>query len=163
MPVAGFVAPVCTSATGAAAGAAVGTYTINCTAGSATNYAIAAANFPGAFTVSKAALTYTASGSKTYGSTTDNSAASGYATFYNGDTALTAAGFVAPACTSTTGAAASAAVGSYTITCTAGSATNYAIAAANFPGAFTVSKAPLKIGRGPGRESGSIPVVAGSS
>src|SRR5258708_2103921 len=110
MPVAGFVAPVCTSATGAAAGAAVGTYTINCTAGSATNYMIAAANFPGAFTVSKAPLTYTATGSKTYGSTTDNSTPSGYATLLNGDT-MPVAGFAARVCALATGAAAGASVG----------------------------------------------------
>src|SRR5207249_3747769 len=137
---AGFVAPVCTSATGAAAGAAVGTYTINCAAGSATNYTIAAANFSNAFTVNKAVLTYTASGSKPYGSTTDNSTASGFTPFQNSETALTAAAFVAPVCTSATGAAAGAAVGTYTSNCAAGSATNYTIAAANFSNAFTVNQ-----------------------
>src|SRR5206468_12220541 len=65
---AGFTAPVCSSATGAAATANVGTYTIDCLAGSADNYTLAAASFPNAFTVSKKALSYDATRWEDHGS-----------------------------------------------------------------------------------------------
>src|SRR5439155_8205281 len=117
----------------------------DCAAGSADNYTLAATSFPNAFTVSKAPLSYTASGDKTYGSTVDNSAASGFTGFKNGQNAGTAAGFTAPSCSSTTGAAATANVGTYTIDCAAGSADNYTLAAASFPNAFTVAKAVLTV------------------
>jgi hypothetical protein len=124
----------------------VGTYTVNCAAGSATNYTLAAANFLNAFTVSKAALTYTATGSKTYGSTADNSTAGSFSGFQNGENSGTAAGFVAPSCSSTTGAAALANVGTYTINCTGGLANNYSFASPQtFLNAFTVSKANATI------------------
>ena len=96
----GFTAPGCSSVSGAAALASVGSYTIVCVAGSADNYTLAGASFANAFTVTKAPLSYTASGSKTYGDTVDNSVASGFAGFQNGQNAGTASGYVAPSCTS---------------------------------------------------------------
>src|SRR5204862_4706012 len=72
-----FVAPSCSSATGAVATANVGSYTINCLAGSANNYTLAAASVPNAFTVGARTLNITANDdSKTYGATKSYAAGS---------------------------------------------------------------------------------------
>src|SRR5204862_475357 len=107
-----------TASGGTAATDPVGSYDL--TPSAATGGSFTASNydihyFKGTLTVGKAPLTYTASGSKTYGSTTDNSLAGGFSGFQNLDNQFTAAGFVAPSCSSATGAVATANVGSYTI------------------------------------------------
>src|SRR5207244_13385158 len=94
-------------------------------------------------TATTAPRSYTAAGHNTDGATTDNSAASGFTGFKNGQNAGNAAGFTAPSCSSPTGVVATANVGTYTIDCLAGSADNYTLAAASFPDAFTVTKAAL--------------------
>ncbi len=134
--------PTCTTAYTVTSNAGTSPAT-SCSGAVATNYTFS--YVPGTTTVNPAPLTYTATGSKTYGSTTDNSTAGSFNGFQNGQNAGTASGFVAPSCSSATGAAALANVGTYTINCAAGSADNYTLAAASFPNTFAVNPKGLDI------------------
>ena len=130
---AGYTAP--TASCSATTSSNVGSYDITASGGSATNYQFSYTN--GKLTVNKATLKATAgNNSRTYG--VDNPSFTVTVTgFMNGETASTAAGYTAPtaSCSATT----SSNVGSYDITASGGSATNYTFSYTK--GKLTVSKA----------------------
>src|SRR5206468_1711794 len=133
--------PSCSSASGALASAAVGSYTISCSGGVAPNYSFSATTVPGGFSVSAKPLTYSASGTKVYGDRADVAQGNTCAGFENGQTASVIT--TPPSCSSASGALASAAVGSYAISCSGGVAPNYSFSATTVPGGFSVSAKPL--------------------
>ncbi|HEX5251071.1 MAG TPA: MBG domain-containing protein, partial [Gaiellales bacterium] len=120
-----------------------GTYPITCTQGtlSAANYTFTFVN--GTLTVGRRPLTVTAqSTSRAYGDPNPALAAA-LAGFVNGDTDMTA---IAGSAACTTAATATSGVGSYPVTCSAGT-----LASANYsfgpfvPSSLTVTKAPLTV------------------
>jgi MBG domain (YGX type)/Bacterial Ig-like domain (group 3)/Beta-propeller repeat len=126
-----------TCTAGDAVSSPVGTYAINCSGLSSSNYSITF--LPGTLSITPAPLTITANNaSKIYGAA--NPAFSATDTgFVNGDTAAVLSG--ALSCTSA--AAVSSPVGSYPINCSGVSSSNYAITFV--PGALTVTPAALTI------------------
>ncbi|MUH50869.1 MAG: hypothetical protein F2789_06635, partial [Actinobacteria bacterium] len=139
VPGAGYVAPVCSSSysTTSPAGTPL---TISCSGGSSTNYTFGTSP-TAVLTVTKAVLTVTPDAkSVSYGGSVPSytSVVSG---FRPGDSAATAAGYVAPVCVSPYTSFTS--VGYVTITCSGGSATNYTF---SFQTAkVTVNKAVLVV------------------
>jgi len=135
---AGFVMPVCGSSH-APTDAAGSVSTIVCTGGSADNYDVDVTG-TSTVTVTKATLTVTPTAtSVTYGQAVPALTFS-VDGFVNGEAAESAAGFVAPKCTTTAVAGSNA--GSYPITCTGGAAANYQFVYA--PAQVTVTKAVLR-------------------
>jgi len=123
----------------ATASSNVGTYAITPSGASATNYSISYAG--GTLTVNPALLTITANGkSKTYGAALPSFDAS-YSGLVNGDSSSVVSGL-----TFTTIATASSNVGTYAITPSGASATNYSISYAG--GTLTVNPAPLSVTAG---------------
>jgi hypothetical protein len=114
----------------------VGTYPITLSLGFAANYEITLVS--GVLTVGKAPLTITAANlSRTYGAANPTFTFT-YSGFLNNDTV---AAITVP--TASTTATAASAVGTYPITVSGGSATNYALTLAD--GTLTVAKAPLTV------------------
>jgi hypothetical protein len=123
-----------TATTTAVPGSPVGSYPINLVGGTAANYTLSLVS--GTLSVTKAVLAITANNqSRPYGSA-NPSFTIAYAGFVNGDTASS----IAPPMASTS-ATATSAVGSYPITLSGGSATNYSLTLAS--GTLTVTKAAL--------------------
>jgi gliding motility-associated-like protein len=112
-----------------------GTYPITLTGGSALNYTLTLQ--PGTLTVSKASLTATVDDkTKVYGSTNPTNSIT-YSGFVNGDDVSA----ITPPVISGPFTNAFSAVGSYPITLSGGTATNYNIALVN--GSLSITKAPL--------------------
>ncbi len=123
--------------TSASASSPAGTYTITASGATSTNYSIGFVN--GTLTVNPAPLTITAnSTNKVYGAALPTFTAS-YSGFVNGDTA---ANLTTPV-SLTTSASASSPAGTYTITASGATSTNYSIGFVN--GTLTVNPAPLTI------------------
>ena len=123
-------------ATPAIASSPVGSYPISLSGGSAANYTLTLVN--GTLTITKASLTAAATNqTRTYGST-NPALTIGYSGFVNGDAASS---ITAP--TASTTATTASAVGSYPITLSGGSATNYTIVLVN--GTLTVTPAALTV------------------
>ncbi len=140
---AGYVAPTCTSTYTATTSVASSPLTISCSGGSATNYSFNT-TATAALTIAKASLTVTpAAKSRTYGDAVP-AYTFGVSGFKNGETALTAAGYVAPTCTSTYTATTSVASSPLTISCSGGSATNYSFNT-TATAALTIAKASLTV------------------
>jgi hypothetical protein len=116
----------------------VGTYPVTCSGQSAANYSI---NYvPGQLSVTPAPLTITANNvSRPYGEPNPSSFGVAYSGFVNGDTSSSLSG--ALSCTTT--AVATSPVGTYPITCTGLTSSNYAITFV--PGTLTVIKEVLSI------------------
>jgi FtsP/CotA-like multicopper oxidase with cupredoxin domain len=114
-----------------------GTYPINCSGQSATNYAITYA--PGTLTITQAPLMITANNATRALGTPNPVFTATYSGFVNGDTPAALAGTLACATTAT----ATSPAGAYPITCSGQSSTNYAIT--YVPGTLTVTQAPLTI------------------
>ena len=145
-------APTCS--TTATAGAGVGSYATSCSGAVGTNYTIA--YVAGKVTVTPATLTVTANPvSRLYGAANPPLTTT-LAGFVNGDSALSAT-TGSPACT--TPATAASSVGTYAITCTAGtlSAANYQFTLA--PGQLTVTATKTVTGT----QSGAITIRAGQA
>jgi hypothetical protein len=114
----------------------VGTYSITASGASANNYSIS--YVAGSLSVTPAAMTITAdSKTSVYGSANPALTAS-YAGFVNGDTSAVVSGL-----TLTTTATAASGVGTYPITASGGSASNYSIS--YIAGSLSVTAAPLTI------------------
>ena len=114
----------------------VGNYPISVSGGSATNYIVALVN--GTLSVDKATLTATADGkSKVYG-TANPSLTISYSGFVNGDSK---SNITQP--TVSTNALPSSSVGSYTISVTGGSATNYTLSRVD--GSLEITKATVTV------------------
>jgi hypothetical protein len=123
-------------ATTTGAAAVVGSYPITASGGTAANYSIT--DFPGTLTVGKAPLTVTANNqSTTYGTNATLTYTVG-GTLYYGDPASVVSGVGLATTTGPT-----AVVGSYPITASGGTATNYSIT--DFPGTLTIGQAPLTV------------------
>jgi hypothetical protein len=116
----------------------VGTYPVTCSGQSAANYSIT--YVPGQLSVTPAPLTITANNvSRPYGQANPSSFGVTYSGFVNGDTSSSLSG--ALSCTTT--AVQSSPVGTYPITCTGLTSSNYAITFV--PGTLTVIKEVLSI------------------
>ena len=124
-------------ATTATPSSGVGDYPISVTLGANPNYTVSKTD--NTLSVGAKALTYSATGTKVYGSTADNSHAISFAGFENGQIASVIS--TPPSCASALGAPAAAAVGSYAISCSGGVAPNYSFSDTTVPGAFSVTKA----------------------
>ncbi len=122
--------------TAATSGSDVGTYTITAGGGTASNYTIT--HVDGTLTIDKAALTITADDkSRTYGAANPTLTAS-YSGLVNGDTVAVVSGLNVA-----TGATSASDVGTYTITASGGSASNYTIT--HVDGTLTIDPAALTI------------------
>lgn len=127
-----------TCSSNAPTGAAVGTYRTTCTGASDPNYDIS--YVPGTLTIDQAPLTVTANDkSMTYGGSLPSFDA-GFSGFLNGDTGSVVSGLTCGALDkSNDPVSGSTPAGQYAITCSAGSAANYAL---NYhPGTLTINKA----------------------
>jgi len=126
-----------TLGTSASVSSPIGTYTITASGATDTNYAITLVN--GLLTVNPTALTITASNTnKVYGAALPTFTAS-YTGFVNGDTATS----LTTPVTLGTSASASSPIGTYTITASGATDTNYSITLVN--GVLTVDPAALTI------------------
>ncbi len=112
--------PTCSSAYTSATGA--GSVAITCSGGSASNYALS--YVAGTLTVNKATLTVTPDNKYLVHGAAVPTYTFTVSGFVNGQSTSTAASYVAPKCTSSY--TTSSKSGTYTITCSSGSATNYA-------------------------------------
>jgi hypothetical protein len=138
--------------TTATAASAVGTYPITCSGQTSTNYTITYT--PGTLTVTAVPLTITANNAtKAYGAPLPAFTAT-YAGFVNGDTAASLTGTLA--CTTT--ATPASAVGTYPITCSGQTSTNYTIT--YVPGTLTVTAVPLTLTANPATKVYGAPLPA---